>query len=78
MSEIDNFIGSISASLDALKKAASLAEDANVPEEERIILQRAQESLQAMSERMHDLAMERGLTRDVTTRRLELKDRDEP
>ena len=77
MSEIDSFIGSIEASIEALNTAASVAESADVPEEERVTLERTRETLQAMSDRMYDLAMKRGLIRRIDTMHLELKDRDQ-
>jgi len=77
MSDIDSFIGSIKASIEALTTAASVAEEADIPEEDRATLERTRETLQAMSDRMYDLAMERGLTRRVDTMHLELKDRDQ-
>ena len=77
MSEIDSLIGSIKASIEALKKASSLAEGAEVPAEDRAALDQAQETLQAMSDRMYDLAMTRGATRKISTMHLELKDREE-
>ena len=77
MSEIDSVIESIKAGIDALKKAASLAEGAEVPAEDRAALEQARETLQAMSDRMYDLAMTRGTTRKISTMHIELKDREQ-
>jgi hypothetical protein len=77
MSEIDSVIESIKAGIDALKKASSLAESAEVPAEDRAALEQAQETLQAMSDRMYDLAMTRGTTQKISTMHIELKDREQ-
>jgi hypothetical protein len=77
MSEIDSFIESLRASIDALKKAEALTDGAEVPEEDRVTLERTQETLQSMSDRMYDLAMKRGTTRKIPpAKHIELKDRE--
>ena len=78
MSRIDSFIGSLGASIEALKKAAVVAQDADIPEEERLALEGMQKTLKAMSDRMYDLAMTQGMVRgDMGTMHLELKDREQ-
>ena len=77
MSDIDSVIENIKAGIDALTRAESLSDAAELPAEERAALARARETLQAMSDRMHDLAMKRGTTRKISTMHIELKDREQ-
>lgn len=77
MSEIDAVIENIKASIDALAKAAGAADSANIPAEERVVLEQARETLRALSDRMHSLAMNQGLTRKINTMHLELKHTEE-
>jgi hypothetical protein len=72
MSDIDSVIESLRANADALKETASIAEAAHLPEEDRLAIERARETLQAIMEKAYDLAMERGLDRNIPRARSSL------
>ena len=78
MSDIDSVIESLRANADALKETASIAEAAHLPEEDRLAIERARETLQAIMEKAYDLAMERGLDRNIPPSKvIPLKKRDQ-
>lgn len=76
MSEIDDIIGNLNASVAELEKALALAESSGFSSENVAGMEAMVAQMRAEIDKMYDLAFERGLPEDITVRRLKLKDKD--
>ena len=76
MSEVDEIIGNLNASVAELEKALALAESSGFSNQNVAGMEAMLAQMRAEIDKMYDLAMERGLPEDITVRRLRLKDED--
>jgi uncharacterized coiled-coil protein SlyX len=76
MSDIDDIIGNLNASVAELEKALARAESSGFSSENIAGMEAMLAQMRAEIDKMYDLAMERGLPEDITVRRIELKDED--
>ena len=60
MYRIDSVIENLSATLAAMKKVRSAAEEADLPADELLAMEKSEAELKAMLDRMHDLGHKRG------------------
>jgi hypothetical protein len=74
MSEIDDIIGNLNASVAELEKALARAENSGFSNENVAGMEAMLAQMRAEIDKMYDLAMERGLPEDITVRRIKLKD----
>lgn len=74
MSDIDDIIGNLNASVAELEKALALAEGAGLTSENVAGMEAMPAKMREEIDKMYDLAMERGLPEDIKVRRIELKD----
>jgi len=76
MSEMDDIIGSLSASVAELEKALATAESAGLTSENVSGMEAMLAKMREEVDKMYHLAMHRGLPDDITVRRHRLKDED--
>jgi hypothetical protein len=76
MSEMDDIIGNLTASVAELEKALALAESAGLTSENVAGMEAMIAKMREEIDKMYDLATERGLPEDVSVRRIKLKDED--
>lgn len=76
MSDMDDIIGNLNASVAELEKALAVAEGAGLTSENVAGMEAMLAKMREEIDRMYDLAMERGLPEDITVRRIELKEKD--
>jgi hypothetical protein len=76
MSDMDDIIGNLSASVAELEKALALAEGTGLSSENVAGMEAMLAKMREEVDKMYDLAMERGLPEHVTVRRIKLKDSD--
>ena len=74
MSEVDDIIGNLNASVAELEKALARAESSGFSSENVAGMEAMLAQMRAEIDKMYDLAMERGLPEDITVRRLKLKE----
>ena len=76
MSEVDEIIGNLNASVAELEKALARAESSGFSSENVAGMEAMLAQMRAEIDKMYDLAMERGLPEDIKVRHLRLKDED--
>lgn len=76
MSDMDDIIGNLNASVAELEKALAVAEGAGLTSDNVAGMEAMLAKMREEIDRMYDLAMERGLPEDITVRRIELKEKD--
>ncbi len=77
MSDMDDIIGNLNASVAELEKALAIAESAGLTSENVAGMEAMLAKMREEIDKMYDLAMERGLPEDMTVRRpLKLKDKE--
>lgn len=76
MSEMDDIIGNLTASVAELEKALATAETAGLTSENVSGMEAMLAKMREEVDKMYHLAMQRGLPEEITVRRFRLKDED--